>query len=131
MTHNNQTTHTHTHAHTHTHNPKDGSRCDEDRVFGIGESVQIFQPLSLLHLGVEGKGGKVQQHQRLRQLAHFVDAVQKDEGPARVLVQKVVQIGVFVLGACVNLAQTKPFRQVHLPRFDLSLRRERWRGRGK
>ena len=56
--------------------------------------VQVFESLSLLHVGVEGEGLHIEELQDRPQSLQTVNAVHEDNGPARMYEEEVVEMEV-------------------------------------
>lgn len=70
----------------------------------LGEPLQVFQPLLLVHVGMQLQRGALQDGEKGGQPLDAVDAVGEDHGAARVLQQEVVEVEVLVVGGAVDSA---------------------------
>jgi len=61
------------------------------------ESLEVLEARTLLHLGVQRIRRELEQRQQRAQSTQTIDRVRKDDGPARISMQKVVEIDVLLL----------------------------------
>ena len=72
------------------------------------ESVKVGETLALLHLRMEGVDGDLEQSQCLEEASCGADTVDKDEGPSREALQKVVQVELFLFCSAEHMCFREP-----------------------